>query len=132
MELYIHSPIHLHGMDSINFTCTVPSSMHFKHKLYSSMAGFLYYHKGLGFGFHFSDRNFSDALQTCRKGLQGRSHRYKFSMLTQLVHLTYLPILAIVILITVTRNTCHSLSVWFQLHKISLRSKMKVNIFALY
>jgi len=107
-------------------------SIHCKHKLYSNMAGFLYYHQGWAIGFHSTDRNFSSALQTCRKGLHGQSQRYKFSTLTFHVHLTYLPTLATIIFITVTRNACHSHSIWLQLHKTSLRSKMEVNIFTLY
>jgi hypothetical protein len=52
VELYLHSPTDLHGMDRINSTITVTSHIHLKHKLYSRMAGFSCSHQGLAFGFH--------------------------------------------------------------------------------
>jgi hypothetical protein len=65
--------------------------IHFKHKLYSIMAGFSCYHQGSAFGFHFSDRNLGDALQTCRMGLQGQTQRNMFPMPTFCGSVTYLP-----------------------------------------
>jgi hypothetical protein len=126
VELYLHSPYTFMALTALTLSALYLHSIHFKHKLYSSMAGFSCFHQGWAFGFHFTDRNFSDALQTCRKELQGQTQRYRFSMLTFHMHLTYPPTLAIIMFIIVTSNACHSL------HKTPLRSKMEVHIFTLY